>query len=131
MSTRILKPTPGYAAPAGFVQDPIVAVPYDADTPEGEIVDKDIQWVHPCTKSTFNKPTVYSDPDACGNLYYNKGNVSTTINKKLDCGLVVIFQGSLNVTHAKEMTEAEFGEFVDLLKSEFWNKTSQDNTLPV
>lgn len=124
MANRILKPKGPYEAPEGFQPGsvPISAVAYNPETPETEIVDKDVQFVHPCSKSTFNKPTGYHDPDSCGNEYYTKANVASSINQIVDCGIVSIFQGSLSVTVARDVTKTEFDDLVDSLTEALWVK---------
>lgn len=124
MANRILKPKTPYAQPAGFEAGavPFSPSPFLPDDPQSEIVDKDVQFVHPCTKSTFNKPTAFKEPDACGNEYYIKGNIASSINQLVECGIVSIFQGSLSLTVAADVTKDEYDAFTNSLSEALWDK---------
>lgn len=130
MPQRFIRPVAPYLAPTGLTAGdlPFAAVPFDADAPTTEIMDKSVQFQHVQTKSTVNNATAYREPDACGNLYFTKGGVSSNINALVDCNLVGIFSGSLSVTVPSDITEPDFAEFVETLKAALYLKISQ---LPV
>lgn len=126
MPQRFIKPVSPYEAPVGLQAGalPLASVPFDPLTPNLEILDKSVQFQHVQTKSTVNNATAYQEPDACGNLFYTKGGVSSNINMLVDCNLVAVFSGSLSVTVPADITTADFSAFVETLVGSLYAKIS-------
>lgn len=124
MPQRFIKPVAPYTAPTGLTAGdlPLVAVLFDPESPNTEILDKSVQFQHVQTKSTVNNATAYQEPDACGNLFYTKGGASSNINMLVDCNLVAVFSGSLSVTVPADISSTDFLAFVDLLAQNLYQK---------
>lgn len=105
--------------PAGFQSQPIVA------SVDPLVYDRGNLFLDFSSKSTFNKPVAYLPEDACGNKYYVKGGISTSSNQLNDCIVTPMFSGSLNVTVAANVTEAEFEALVNQLRTELWAKIEE------
>lgn len=127
MAARFIRPLSPFVAPPGLTSSdvPLSAIPFDANAPSTEIIDKGQQYSHTATKSTVNDPSGYQAPDACGNLYYSKVNVASNINQTVDCNIVSIFQGSLSVTVPEDITALELAEFVATLTALVMTKLTE------
>lgn len=127
MANRFLKPTAPYTSPEAFLAAnlPLAEVAYDPENPSTETVDKDVQFVNVCSKSTFNVPTGYHNPDACGNEFYTKANVASNIKNTKECGLTDVFIGSLSVTVPRDISESEFKVFTDALVAALYLKIAE------
>lgn len=77
--------------------------------------DRSTYRFDPSTKSTKSKPSVYCAEDACGNLVYEKGNVSASVNALVDCVPVQVASFALSVTVAKGTTAENLKTAVEAL----------------
>lgn len=70
------------------------------------------------TKSTKTDPSVYCAEDNCGNLVYEKGNISASVNALVDCIPVQVASFSISATVAKGTTAANVEAAIETLAQE-------------